>query len=298
MRTTPWSRREFIANGVGGVAALRFGGGSYSRGAMAPEPACLLIEEQEEGPYYVDREILRKDITEGKRGVPLLLPLTLMDVKRCQPIENVAVDIWHCDALGNYSGYVSFRPGGPGGPNGPGRPGGPGGMPPPPPGSAMGERPQGSPPMDGPPKMQPTDKEVFLRGVQLTDAKGLVEFATIYPGCYIGRVNHIHLKAHIGGHSEGSEYQGGHVAHTGQIFFPEEITNGVLALEPYSRHEIQRTTLADDRVFNTEHGSQSVARLAALKEGSPLSGYVASVTLWVDPDATPAPNRPAPPRGL
>ncbi len=292
MRTTRWSRRKFIANGAGGAAALQFGGASYALGAMAPVPSCMLIEEQEEGPYYVDREIFRKDITEGKRGVPLLLRLTLMDVKRCKPIANAALDIWHCDALGNYSGYTSFRPGGPNGP------GGPDGMRPPPPGSAMGRHPVGGPPMDGPPKMQPTDKEVFLRGVQLTDAKGVVEFMTIYPGCYFGRVNHIHLKAHIGGHNEGSEYQGGHVAHTGQIFFPEEITKGVVALEPYSQHEIQRTTLAEDRVFNTEHGSQSVAGLTALKEGSPLSGYVASLTLGVDPDVTPAAYRPGPPRGL
>jgi len=294
VKKSRWTRRKFLASSATTAATLPFLASPLSLRASLPEPACTLLQEQEEGPYYVDHEILRKDVTEGKLGLPLLLRLTLLDVKSCRPLQNAALDIWQCDALGIYSGYTSYQPGGPGvpgGQNGPGGPGGPGGMPPPPPpGSEMG------PPMGGPPKRQPTDKQVFLRGVQLTDANGFVEFSTIFPGCYIGRTNHIHLKVHIGGHAAGTDYQGGHVAHTGQIFFPEEISTSVVAMKPYSNHEIERTTLADDGVYNGQHGSQGTASLSLLNPRSPSSGYVASLVLGVDPDATPAPaNRGRPP---
>ena len=49
----------------------------------------------------------------------------------------------------------------------------------------------------------------FMRGVQLTNANGLVRFTTVYPGWYSGRAVHIHVKVHIGGK----------VVHTGQFFF-------------------------------------------------------------------------------
>jgi protocatechuate 3,4-dioxygenase beta subunit len=293
MTMIPWSRRRFIANTIGSAAALQLSTAASVLRLDAAEPSCTLIQEQEEGPYYIDREILRKDITEGHVGVPLTLRLALIDVNRCTPLTNAALDIWHCDALGIYSGYTAFSSGGPGGPNGPG----PGGPPPGGPGAPPDFGP-GGPPTGGPQKRAPTDKQAFLRGVQLTDANGIVEFTTVYPGCYAGRVNHIHLKVHIAGHSEGREYRGGHLAHTGQIFFPEEISKAVVALKPYSTHNIERTTLEDDFVFTGEHGSQSIAQLTALNRRSAADGYVATLTLGVDPSKTPGPSNPfGPPRG-
>ena len=38
--------------------------------------------------------------------------------------------------------------------------------------------------------------ETYLRGTQNTDADGMVEFRTIYPGWYTGRTVHIHVMAH------------------------------------------------------------------------------------------------------
>ncbi|MGE5689088.1 MAG: intradiol ring-cleavage dioxygenase [Pseudomonadota bacterium] len=49
-------------------------------------------------------ERVRRDITEGKAGVPLTLRLRVLDVSTCKPIRGAAVDLWHCDALGVYSG--------------------------------------------------------------------------------------------------------------------------------------------------------------------------------------------------
>jgi protocatechuate 3,4-dioxygenase beta subunit len=69
--------------------------------------SCVLAPEQTEGPYYIDGEKLRRDITEGRPGVPLVLRLRVVDASSCRPIKGAAVDIWHADALGVYSGFGS-----------------------------------------------------------------------------------------------------------------------------------------------------------------------------------------------
>ena len=66
---------------------------------------CLLAPEQTKGPYYVDNDLIRRDITDGKEGVPLELRLKVLNASSWSPIENATVEVWHCDALGrNYSG--------------------------------------------------------------------------------------------------------------------------------------------------------------------------------------------------
>jgi protocatechuate 3,4-dioxygenase beta subunit len=70
-------------------------------------PTCILTPEMTEGPYYIAKETVRRDITEGKAGTPLQLALTVVDATTCQPLPGAAVDIWHADATGNYSGFGS-----------------------------------------------------------------------------------------------------------------------------------------------------------------------------------------------
>src|SRR6266516_3308335 len=69
--------------------------------------SCVLTPEQTEGPYYLANEKLRRDITEGRPGVPLLLRLRVVDASTCKPIKGAAVDVWHADAVGVYSGFGS-----------------------------------------------------------------------------------------------------------------------------------------------------------------------------------------------
>jgi protocatechuate 3,4-dioxygenase beta subunit len=69
--------------------------------------ACVLTPEMTEGPYYLNGEAVRSDITEGKDGTPLRLELLVADASACRPIANAAVDLWHADATGNYSGFGS-----------------------------------------------------------------------------------------------------------------------------------------------------------------------------------------------
>jgi protocatechuate 3,4-dioxygenase beta subunit len=65
--------------------------------------SCVLTPEQTEGPYFLPGDKVRRNITEGKPGVPLTLKLTVLDVSTCKPIKGAAVDIWHCDAVGTYA---------------------------------------------------------------------------------------------------------------------------------------------------------------------------------------------------
>ena len=48
----------------------------------------------------------RRDVTEGKPGLPLTLALTVVNANSaCSTVSNASVEIWHCDAAGNYSEY-------------------------------------------------------------------------------------------------------------------------------------------------------------------------------------------------
>jgi protocatechuate 3,4-dioxygenase beta subunit len=276
-----------------GAAAL------LSPKGFANTPACVLASEQEEGPYYVDGAKFRPDITEGKPGVPVQLRVALVDARRCSPLTGAALDIWHCDAGGVYSGFTSSNPDGPGpGGRGPG----PGGPPPPPPDGAALFRPGMPPPGFGPgPRgSRKIDETRFLRGIQMTDEQGLAEFTTLYPGWYAGRAIHIHLKVHLGGDHRADLYRGGHVSHTGQLFFPEDITANVAKIQPYAKRlTVHRTTQEEDQIFRSQHGGSSLVRLERIRKGSDAEGFVATVTLAVDPDATPAPvdRRGPPPNG-
>ncbi|MFD9392322.1 intradiol ring-cleavage dioxygenase [Streptomyces sp. NPDC060000] len=73
---------------------------------VAAAAVCTLTKEMTEGPYYLDGQYVRADVTEGKVGVPLKLTLTVVDDDTCVPLSNALVEIWHTDALGEYSGFV------------------------------------------------------------------------------------------------------------------------------------------------------------------------------------------------
>jgi protocatechuate 3,4-dioxygenase beta subunit len=65
---------------------------------------CRVAPETTAGPFYLDPRLVRRDITEGRPGVPLRLMLQVVTVD-CRPVEGARVDVWHCDALGEYSGF-------------------------------------------------------------------------------------------------------------------------------------------------------------------------------------------------
>ncbi|MFG2469564.1 intradiol ring-cleavage dioxygenase [Streptomyces canus] len=207
---------------------------------VAAAAVCTLTKEMTEGPYYLDGQYVRADITEGKTGFPLELALTVVDDDTCATIGNALVEIWHCDALGEYSGYV--------GNNGHNEP----------------------------------DSGTFLRGGVLTDAGGVAGITTVYPGWYIGRCVHIHVKVHVGVTltSDGS-FTGGTELHTGQLFFDETVTAKVGALSPYSANKVRRTTLAQDGIYDDGGAASGLLTLTALGS-SPSAGYSGTLTLGVE----------------
>ncbi len=104
----------------------------------------------------------------------------------------------------------------------------------------------------------------FLRGYQVADANGKVEFLTIYPGWYQGRAVHIHFKIRSALNSAQA------TTFTSQLFFDETINDQVLAQAPYSARQGQRLKNSGDGIYQ-QGGKQLLLNL--VKEGN---GYAAT----------------------
>jgi protocatechuate 3,4-dioxygenase beta subunit len=96
-----------------GSSATALATASASAAAAASAlPACVVAPELTEGPYYLDVDLERSDIRTNTSdgavvdGAPLTLEwlVSQADGSACVPIADVVVDVWHCDALGVYSG--------------------------------------------------------------------------------------------------------------------------------------------------------------------------------------------------
>lgn len=90
-----------------------------------------------------------------------------------------------------------------------------------------------------------TKGKQFLRGYQVTNESGLVDFATIYPGWYMSRTIHIHFKIRMP--------MGGNAAYdfTSQMFFDEKISKEVLGTGSYKNAPGTRSVFnEDDHIFN------------------------------------------------
>jgi protocatechuate 3,4-dioxygenase beta subunit len=152
--------------------------------------SCRVTSERAEGPFYVDTDSLRRDIREGRPGVPLLLELTVREAETCRPLRDAVVDVWHCDARGDYSA--------------------------------------------GP--------ERFLRGTQVSDRGGKVEFMTIYPGWYPGRTPHIHAKVRLDRRE----------ALTTQLFFEDRASAAIYRDRRYRRDAPQEVNNSADGIFDPD----------------------------------------------
>jgi protocatechuate 3,4-dioxygenase beta subunit len=106
----PISRRQaLVAAGAmaAGAGLIACGPRGAANGATSSRrtSSCVLSPEMTEGPYYLDENLIRRDITEGKDGLPLELRLTVENASTCKPIAKATVEVWHADATGNYSGF-------------------------------------------------------------------------------------------------------------------------------------------------------------------------------------------------
>ncbi|WP_425308599.1 3,4-dioxygenase subunit beta [Ammonicoccus fulvus] len=118
----------------------------------------------------------------------------------------------------------------------------------------------------------------YLRGVAGTDAAGVVEFTTIFPGCYAGRWPHIHfqvfesVEAAISGRRQ--------IVKTSQVAFPEDACRAVYAADGYatSGTNLSRVSLQTDSVFREDGGARQLATMA----GSNAQGWTADLTIAVN----------------
>lgn len=112
-----------------------------------------------------------------------------------------------------------------------------------------------------------TSGQRFLRGFQITDAQGLAQFVTIYPGWYSGRAVHIHFKMRSSpAAASGLEF-------TSQIFFDESTTDAVHAQAPYNAKGTRNTSNAADGIYQ---GGGSQLLLTPVAEGT---GYAATLDI-------------------
>jgi protocatechuate 3,4-dioxygenase beta subunit len=214
---------------------------------------CTLTASTTQGPYYFDADKIRSDVREDKQGTTLRLALQVQDSETCKPLPNAVVEIWHCDAGGLYSGAEAASGGG-------------GGTPP------TGTPPTGTPPTGTPPgggggdvDLVPTDDKRYLRGAQVTNNRGIVQFTTIWPGWYRGRTIHVHVMVHINNEK----------TLTTQLMFDENLNTKVMATEPYVQHTGRDTFNDGDTIYKPS---------MLLKVTKARDGYVGCIVLNADPD--------------
>ncbi|MEY2854098.1 MAG: hypothetical protein RL030_1230 [Pseudomonadota bacterium] len=178
---------------------------------------CVRTPESNDGPFYYESSLRRRDVTEGRKGQKLRLGIRIANAtipgSTCAPLAGAVVDIWQADADGLYSNVGS--------------------------------------------DLQTVDtlSQKFMRGHQVTDANGLVEFETVIPGWelvtapapqnVVLRATHIHVKV----------FHESKIATT-QLYFPDEFLDELYAsVDPYRSHRKMTAPGAGrdfDRIRNGE----------------------------------------------
>ncbi|OLN92164.1 hypothetical protein CCHL11_01392 [Colletotrichum chlorophyti] len=204
---------------------------------------CALVPETTIGPYYVEGELIRTDITDGQGGVPVHLDVQFVDIADCAAVPDLLIDVWHCNATGVYSGVSATGQGG----------------------------------LD----------TTHGRGAQQSDADGVVEFDTIFPGHYTGRATHIHILS-----TDGAEvlpngtFEGGTARNIGQLFFDQSLISEVEALEPYSTNQQELTTNLEDNIAAGEATAEYDPFLKYVKLGDDLAdGLLMWITIGINTTA-------------
>ncbi|KAI5926470.1 protocatechuate 3,4-dioxygenase beta subunit [Camillea tinctor] len=225
---------------------------------------CILTEEVTAGPYvWPQSQTLRQDITEGQPGIPMILDIGVMDMETCEPLPDVLVDIWYCNATGSYSSFTGRSPNTP-----------------------FEELLKELNMTIGPDLDLHTDDTTFLRGMWPTNDNGITEFTGIVPGFYVERTIHIHVQVHENYVIRGNgTIASSNTISTGQIFLAEDLSAQLMALEPYVGHtEINRTTNSIDSIFQGEtvNGWDPIISVVPMDGENVENGIIGYITIGVD----------------
>jgi protocatechuate 3,4-dioxygenase beta subunit len=239
------TRRELVALfGAAAAATLshRLSAQSSAGGSAAVLPNCVVHPQQTEGPYFVDERLLRSDVrSDGRTGA--ISPGAPLELRLT--IAQVS-DAGACAPLSGALVDIWQC-------------------------DALGRY------SDVRDRSNVTTGQTFLRGYQITDVAGNVQFTTIYPGWYQGRAVHIHFKVRSSS-SSAQAYE-----FTSQFYFDERLTDRVHMRAPYSSHAGQRTRNEHDGIFRTGGAQLTLP----VKEGP--GGYATSFTVGMRP-GDPAPR--------
>lgn len=107
--STPLVRRDFAAYNHTHESTSGVAYGDDETLLFADDSTCILQPEVTQGPYYVDGEMIRGDITDGQEGVPLYLDIQLVDTSSCEPVPAVYMDIWHCNVSEQHTCKQHFQ---------------------------------------------------------------------------------------------------------------------------------------------------------------------------------------------
>ena len=115
----------------------------------------------------------------------------------------------------------------------------------------------------------------YLRGVQETDANGIVTFITIFPACYTGRWPHIHFEVYP---SLAAATSVSNKIATSQIALPKATCDLVYATSGYQQsvNALSQVSLATDNVFS-DGASLELPTIT----GSVASGFNATLSVAV-----------------
>ncbi|TFL04436.1 Intradiol ring-cleavage dioxygenase [Pterulicium gracile] len=255
-----------------------------------PGSTCVASPEIHEGPYFVNNELVRWNLTEDQIGVPLIMDFGVIDISTCEPMQDIFVEVWAANATGIYSAYpaaipnnitVSSSASNPASTSFTITPF------PDPTSSLMSSAVANTttsafvrPPMQR--------NETFLRGGMPTNEDGIVELHTIYPGYYTNRAPHMHAVFH---HDWKMSPNGtvisrsGTNLHTGQFFFAEEINDAVYSLPLYQNWDYLRVLNVNDRLLNMlAEADRSSAFFDLEMIGDTVEdGFYAYITVLLDP---------------
>ncbi len=127
----------------------------------------------------------------------------------CQPLSNVIVEIWHTNHFGIYSGNINTMCN-----------------------SAAADR-----------------AAMYFRGYQRTDASGIVNFNTCFPGWYSSRAVHIHVRVQTGEYAASDSAAAQVIT---QIVFSDELIREIFSqVSLYAAHGQPDTLLATDNVVGS-----------------------------------------------
>lgn len=252
------TRREMLVL-LGGASAALMAGMSLPRNVSAqgsptatpsptPLPACVVRPELTEGPYFVDGQLNRFDIRVDPRDGSLKEGLALRLIYR---VSNVAGGV--CVPLAGAHVDIWHC-------------------------DAEGRY---SGVQDA---RFDTSGQMWLRGYQVTDERGIAEFLTIVPGWYSGRAVHIHFKIRTDPEStSGYEF-------TSQLFFDPAQIERIYADAPYTARGLPNMPNSRDNIFRQSDGlltlDMTPMTAEMLAELELESGVTATFDIGLDLDDT------------